>query len=233
MVARLLSGGLLTSSLFYTSCYSWLPCCAAFCPLHLASKHTPQKSTAWSRVCSSWSFPGCVLLVRLRAFDRFQAVHQGLYLGFNGRRSTKSPEMHALWHNNGLPVTVFNHAVDPTLASNDTMSLFNLGSVFVDAAIAVQYAALHPDSTQAKGVPLALNRQWQFMQTNGPGIMAESYLHSLDYIVRTSKMLLWLASQLTHAHVPDMHTARLSGAAVGATGPLQAAAAHVLLIPVC
>lgn len=110
-------------------------------------------------------------------------MHQGLYLGFNGLRSIKSKEMHALWHNPGLPVTLYNHATDPTRPSNDTMSLFNLGSVFVDAATAVEYAALHPDSVQAQGVPLALNRQWNFLQTNGPGIMAESYLRSLGYTV--------------------------------------------------
>jgi hypothetical protein len=121
--------------------------------------------------------------------DRFQALHQGLYLGFDGLRSVKSEKMHALWHNNNLPVTVFNHAVDPLRGSNDTMSLFNLGSVFVDAAIAVQYAAEHPDSVQAQGVPLALNRQWQFVQTNGLGIMAESYLHSLDFTVSTPQLL--------------------------------------------
>jgi hypothetical protein len=122
--------------------------------------------------------------------NRLQAEHQGLYLGFDGRRSFKSAKMHDLWHNNGLSVTVFNHAVDPLRASNDTMSLFNLGSIIVDAAIAVQYAAEHPDSVQAQGVPLALNRQWQFVQTNGPGIMAESYLHSLDYTVSIA-WLLW------------------------------------------
>jgi hypothetical protein len=121
--------------------------------------------------------------------DRFQALHQGLYLGFDGQRSVKSPKMHHLWHDNHLPVTVFNHAADPLRASNDTMSLFNLGSVFIDAAIAVQYAAEHPDSVQAQGVPLALNRQWQFVQTNGPGIMAESYLHSLDFTVSTPALL--------------------------------------------
>lgn len=114
---------------------------------------------------------------------RFEQLHQGLYLGFGSLRSMSSPRLYELWHTPELDATVFYNSSDYTQGTNETMSLFNLGDLFTSAARDVQYAALHPDSNQAQGGPLSHNRQWMFLQANGPEVLHHAYLTSLNYMV--------------------------------------------------
>eukprot|EP00879_Flechtneria_rotunda_P031959 GHRR01035089.1.p1 GENE.GHRR01035089.1~~GHRR01035089.1.p1 ORF type:complete len:152 (-),score=42.19 GHRR01035089.1:13-468(-) len=123
------------------------------------------------------AFHNCVLC-------RYEDLHQGLYLGFKGLRPLTTPQLQHLWHENSLVATTFTNVSNRTAPSTQSVSLFNLGELYTAAAKDVQYAAQNPGSTQSDGVSLALNRQWLFMQANGPGLLYESYLHSLDFMVR-------------------------------------------------
>lgn len=114
---------------------------------------------------------------------RYDNLHQGLYLGFSGLRTLDTSELYNLWHNEGLVAANFLDGTDPTSPSTEQVSLFNLGAVFATAARDVHYAALHPDSQQAQGGPLSQNRQWLYLQANGPGVLYQAYLKSLDYMV--------------------------------------------------
>eukprot|EP00879_Flechtneria_rotunda_P020749 GHRR01021839.1.p1 GENE.GHRR01021839.1~~GHRR01021839.1.p1 ORF type:complete len:765 (+),score=247.75 GHRR01021839.1:296-2296(+) len=115
--------------------------------------------------------------------NRYEDLHQGLYLGFKGLRPLTTPQLQHLWHENSLVATTFTNVSNRTAPSTQSVSLFNLGELYTAAAKDVQYAAQNPGSTQSDGVSLALNRQWLFMQANGPGLLYESYLHSLDFMV--------------------------------------------------
>lgn len=56
--------------------------------------------------------------------------------------------------------------------------------MYTTAARDVHYAALHPDPNLPLAGQLALNRQWLFLQANGPGELFQAYTKSLDYMVR-------------------------------------------------
>lgn len=117
------------------------------------------------------------------ALCRFDKMHQGLYLGFDGLRSLDTPELYKLWHQDSIMSTSYQDATDLSRVTTTGVSLFNLGSTYGTAAQDVLYAALNPDSQQAEGVPLAQNRQWLFIQANGPGALYPAYLKSLNYMV--------------------------------------------------
>lgn len=113
---------------------------------------------------------------------RFDVLHQGLYLGFSGLRSMDTSELYNLWHSSSLNATVYLDASDPTKASLQQVSLFELGGMLASAAKEVQFAALNP-GVSASG-PLAASRAYKFLHANGPGTMYSPYLKSLDLMVR-------------------------------------------------
>lgn len=112
--------------------------------------------------------------------SRFDTLHQGLYLGFSGLRSIDSPQLYSLWHDDSLNATMFLDATDASAATLQPASLFSLGAMYSAAAQEVHFAALDPSSSG----PLAANRNWRFLQVNGPGTLYKPLVTSLDIMVR-------------------------------------------------
>lgn len=125
-------------------------------------------------------------------------LHQGLYLGFSGLRSMDSSDLYSLWHSSSLNATVYLDASDPTRASIQQVSLFELGSVMVSAAKEVQFAALNPGVAAAG--PLVESRAYKFLHANGPGTLYSPYLKSLDLMVRVQQC--WSTQVNMHACCP-------------------------------
>jgi hypothetical protein len=95
-------------------------------------------------------------------------------------------ELYNLWHSSTLNATVYLDASDPTVASVQKVSLFELGSMLVSAAKEVQFAALNP-GVSASG-PLGSSKAYKFLHANGPGTLYSPYLKSLDLMVRAEQL---------------------------------------------
>jgi hypothetical protein len=78
---------------------------------------------------------------------------------------------------------MFLSATDPTAATTQRASLFNLGAMFQSAAKEVHFAALNPAAAKNPG-PLASDRDWLFLQANGSGTLYEPLHTSVNLMVR-------------------------------------------------
>jgi hypothetical protein len=128
--------------------------------------HVPPLQTSPSPCCCS---PGPV---------RFEVLHQGLYLGFKGLRAIDDPAVKAIWHDATINVTSFagQDAGGGTLVNVN--SLFNLGALFVAAGREVAFIGANGRSDDLATLPSA-----RFLHANGPTVMHEAYLHSLNLMV--------------------------------------------------
>jgi hypothetical protein len=97
-------------------------------------------------------------------------------MGFDSLAAVDDPRMYGLWHDETSPVVRYSDTVPPSSSTSNT-SLFNLGGLFIQAGREVQFAA------QKSNASLTLNRQWLFMQDNGPSVLYDGYLHTLNFIV--------------------------------------------------
>ena len=117
--------------------------------------------------------------------NRWEALHQGTYLGFGRLTAIGSPAIRELWHEPRLSVQRFDNATGggAVPSGNETLSLFNLGALLVAAGREVAFLGRRG----AAATPVADAASFQYLLTNAPGTAHAAYLRSLNLMVRERK----------------------------------------------
>jgi hypothetical protein len=102
----------------------------------------------------------------------FEELHEGLFLGFPGRKMKRHAELKAIWEENLVSVTEYLDTSPPTMTTVQ-MSLWDLGAMYIAAARQVSFLA---QVGNASTPSLDSNRFWLFVRENGPNALTAGYL---------------------------------------------------------